>query len=72
MSRAGRAGRAGRPRKGRVQVSVHLPPDIVTRLDALADAQARSRSDVICDLVSAGLDAAEGATRQLPDFSEVG
>jgi len=62
---------AGRPRKGRIQVSVHLPPEAVARLDALADAQARSRSDVLCDFVSAGLEGAERAARQLPDFSEV-
>lgn len=64
--------RAGRPRKGRIQVSVHLSPEAVARLDALADVRACSRSDVLCDLVSAGLDAAERAARQLPDFTEIG
>lgn len=54
----------GRPRKGRIKVSVHLPPEQWERVGALATIRACSCSDVVADLVGAGLEAAEQAAHQ--------
>lgn len=64
-----RLSRAGRPRKGRERAHLNLAPDVLSRLDALAEQRAQSRNDVAEDLLRGALDAAEHAAHQLPDFS---
>lgn len=53
-----RLSRAGRPRKGRERAHLNLAPDVLSRLDALAEQRAQSRNDVAEDLLRSALDAA--------------
>lgn len=52
-----------------IRAHLALRPDLIARLDALAEARASSRSDVAEDLLLGALDSAERASRQLPDLS---
>lgn len=53
--------------KRKLTVSVKLDPDIIERIDRIADAERRTRSYIVGDLVLAGLEQRETAVKMYTD-----